>query len=79
MMTEISTKKARGELSSLLKRVEKGEEVIISRRGKQVARIVPLQTGPKHLPSLKKFRDGIRLRGEPLSQTVVRARTEERY
>ena len=35
-MTEISTKKARGELSSLLKRVEKGEEVIISRRGKRL-------------------------------------------
>jgi prevent-host-death family protein len=78
-MIEISTKKARGDLSSLLKRVEKGEEVIISRRGKQVARIIPVHTGTKHLPSLKKFRDGIRLRGEPLSQTVVRARTEERY
>jgi prevent-host-death family protein len=79
MMTEISTKRARGDLSSLLKRVEKGEEVIISRRGKQVARIVPIQTRAKHLPSLKKFRDEIRLRGGPLSQTVIRARTEERY
>lgn len=78
-MTELSTKKARSELSALLKRVERGEEVIISRRGKQVARIVPMKSAPKRLPSLDKFRKEISIHGEPMSQTVLRNRQEERY
>lgn len=79
IMTELSTKRARSELSALLKRVEKGEEVTISRRGKQIARIVPMQGASKRLPSLKKFRQEIRLHGEPMSRTVVKNRQEERY
>ncbi len=77
-MTHINVKKARGEFSSLLKRVEKGEEVIILRRGKQVARLVPLQAAKSRLSSLKEFRASIRVSGEPLSRIVVRAREEER-
>jgi prevent-host-death family protein len=78
-VTEISVKKARGEFSSLLKRVEKGEEVIILRRGKQVARLVPPSGAEGRLPSLKDFRASIRVRGEPLSRTVLAMREHERY
>ena len=78
-MMEISTKKARAELSSLLRRVEKGEEVIILRRGKEVARLVPARGPQTRLPSLRDFRASIRVKGEPLSLTVVRMRGEERY
>lgn len=78
-MTGISTKKARSELSSLLRRVEKGEEVIILRRGKEIARLVPVRGSGSRLPSLKDFRASIRVKGEPLSRTVVRIRDEERY
>jgi len=77
-MIEVSAKKARGEWSSLLKRVENGEEVVISRRGRKVARMVSLQESPKRLPSLKAFRSRIRISGEPLSRTVVLSREEER-
>jgi prevent-host-death family protein len=78
-MMEISTKKAGSEPSSLLRRVEKGEEVIILRRGKEVARLVPAPGAETRLPSLKDFRASIRVKGEPLSRTVVRMRGEERY
>jgi len=78
-MIEVNAKKARGELSFLLKRVEEGEEVVISRRGRKVARMVSLREGPKRLPSLKAFRAGVRISGERLSQMVVRSREEERY
>ena len=78
-VTEISVKKARGELSSLLKRVETGEEVVILRRGKQIARLVPFNAAKSTLPSMKKFRASIRVSGEPLSKIVVRGREEERY
>ena len=78
-MIEVNAKKARGEWSSLLKRVEAGEEVVISRRGRKVAKLVSLREDARNLPSLKAFRAGVRISGEPLSQTVVRSREKERY
>jgi prevent-host-death family protein len=78
-MIEINAKKARGEWSSLLKRVEAGDEVVISRRGVRVAKMVSLKESPRRLPSLKAFRAGVRIKGEPLSQTVIRSREKERY
>jgi len=76
---EINAKEARGKLSSLLKRVEKGDEIVVVRRGKQVARLVPFRRKEKHLPQLREFRASIRVKGEPLSVAVLHAREEERY
>lgn len=75
---EINVKEARGKLSSLIDKVEEGNEVIISRRGKKVARLVPMSE-KKKLPSLKEFRASIKVQGEPLSSVVGRNRDEERY
>ena len=41
-MTEIGTFEAKNRLSELLDRAERGEEVIITRRGKPVAKLVPV-------------------------------------
>ncbi len=76
---EIGAKEARGKFSLLLKTVEKGEEVTILRRGKQIARLIPSKNSKRALPSLKEFRASIRIKGGPLSVDVVRAREEERY
>jgi hypothetical protein len=35
--------------------------------------------GENRLPSLRDFRASLKLRGKPLSQTVIDARKEERY
>ena len=40
-MITVGVSEARNELSALLDRVERGEAVIITRRGKPVARLVP--------------------------------------
>ncbi|WP_026379996.1 type II toxin-antitoxin system Phd/YefM family antitoxin [Afifella pfennigii] len=40
-MDEIGAFQAKNTLGSLLDRVEKGEEIVITRRGKPVARLVP--------------------------------------
>jgi prevent-host-death family protein len=78
LMLEISVKEARTRLSALLDRVERGEEIVITRRGRKIARLVP--TGRQEgLPSLKDFRAGIQASGEPLSRTVIVQRDEERY
>jgi prevent-host-death family protein len=75
----IGVKEARSCFSSLLDQVEKGKEVVIRRRGKEVARMIPPPGQEKHLPSLKDFRAGISVNGESLSRTVIRDRREERY
>jgi prevent-host-death family protein len=76
---EINAKEARGKLSSLLKKVEKGDEIVVVRRGKQVARLVPFQRKEKHLPQLREFRASIKIKGKPLSTTVSDSREEARY
>ena len=76
---EVSAKEARARLSDLLKRAEKGEEVLLFRRGKKVARLIPAKKLQKTLPSLKEFRASIRVKGQPLSTAVVRDRQKERF
>jgi prevent-host-death family protein len=78
-MVEINVKEARSNLSSILDRVEKGEEIILTRRGKRVARISNLDNKPAPLKSLKQLRNKIRVKGKSLSQTVTDQRDEERY
>ena len=41
-MSKVSVKEARNRISELLDRVEGGEEVTIQRRGKAIAKLVPL-------------------------------------
>jgi prevent-host-death family protein len=41
-VTEIGTFEAKNKLSELLDRVERGEEVVITRRGKPTAKLVPI-------------------------------------
>jgi len=76
---EINAKQARAKLSSLLKRVEEGGEVVLLRRGKKVARLVPAEKKPVRLPTLKEFRASIRIGGEPLSVAIIKAREGERF
>jgi len=41
-MTEIGAFEAKNKLSELLDRVERGDEVVITRRGRPVAKLIPL-------------------------------------
>lgn len=77
-MMEVNVKEARGNFSSLLDRVERGEEIIIKRRGKKIARLISPENN-KLLPSLQNFRASIKLTGDPLSKAVTDLRNEERF
>ena len=77
-MRRISVKEARSNLSALLDQVAAGEEIILLRRGEEVARLVPPQS-QSLLPSLKDFRNSLTITGAPLSDEVVKTRQEERY
>ncbi len=77
---EVNAKEARSRISELLDRVQKGEEVIITRRGRKVARVVSFEpTKKKCLPELDEFRKSIPVKGTPVSRAVIKARDEERY
>lgn len=78
-MVAVSFKKARSELSTLLDRVEKGEPILILRRGRKVAQLIPLKDNWSPPPSLKEFRKSIRVAGKALSKTVAVMRSGERF
>lgn len=75
----VSVKEARSRFSSILNEAEEGKEIVIMRRGKAVARLVPCKVEKKKLPSLRDLRASIKAKGEPLSVTVMKNRNEERY
>ena len=45
-MTTVNIHRAKSELSKLLKRVEAGEEIMIARNGKEIAKLVPAVPAP---------------------------------
>lgn len=47
--TEVNIHEAKTHLSKLLRRVAAGEEVVIARAGKPVARLIPVETRPRRV------------------------------
>ena len=78
-MRRVNVKQAREGLSALLDAVSAGEEVVLLRRGKEVARLVPPRRRAKRLPSLEGLRRSISLKGKPLSAEVLQGRLDERF
>ena len=67
-MIEVSAFDAKTHLSSLLDKVTLGEEVLITRRGRPVARLVPAEQAERAsaesvIEELLKLRRGLKLRG----------------
>jgi prevent-host-death family protein len=79
-MTTVSLTEARRRWSELVEAAERGESVIITKRGRPVARLGPIPPqGGRPLPDLADFRATIRARGKPLSETVVELRGSNRF
>jgi prevent-host-death family protein len=77
-MLEINVKELRAKLHLFIQQVEAGEEIKITRRGKEVARLVPPPHLPKQFPDLTEFRASIQLRGSSPLATLLELREEER-
>ena len=45
-MAEVGAVEAKNNLSALIERAERGEEIVITRRGRPVAKLVPFQNAP---------------------------------
>jgi prevent-host-death family protein len=66
----VGIKQARQELPDLIDRAEAGEEIVITRQGKAVAKLIPAPKTVKPLPSLAEFRQGIGHAGTPAVQLL---------
>jgi len=74
-MKSASVREACQNLLELLDEVRKGREVVITDRGRPVARLVaPQRESSGSFASHRRFRAGIRLRGKPLSATIAEQR-----
>jgi len=76
-MTRISVLEARQHLSELAKRVEEGEDIIITHRGKDLVRLAPVAPP---LPDLAVFRASLQQLkpGEPSFSELAQEEREER-
>ena len=74
-MRTAGVRMARQALTSLLDDVQKGREVVITDRGRPVARLVPIQPG-RPFPDLRKVRLKARGMKPPLSQAVLEDRED---
>ena len=58
-MRQVTVAEAKAHLSSLLDTVESGQAVVITRRGKAIAELVPRQAVRDLLPQLQALRDSL--------------------
>jgi prevent-host-death family protein len=76
-MRSAGVREARQNLSALLDEVKKGREVVITERGRPVAKLVPLDPPRgRGVPNLAAFRRTMPVFDPPLSTTVAEERDD---
>jgi prevent-host-death family protein len=79
MMNSVNLKEARKHLGNLVDKAERGTSVTITRRGRKVARLVPMEKeSHQSLPDLALFRASIKVKGGSLTDALLSMRLEER-
>lgn len=79
-MVTAGIKEARQHFTEYLAEVERGEEVIITRRSQPIARITSLKANRYgRLASRRGLRESIAPKGKPLSQVVISSREKESF
>lgn len=80
VMVSVTLKDARRRLGELVRAVERGETVVLTRRGRAVACLAPIEPEQANrLPDLAAFRASVDVNGPPLSEVVIEARRAARY
>ena len=79
-MTEVSVAEAKAHLSALLDRVERGEEVVITRRGKAVAKVSGMERKlePINWEEIDRVRESMPFQEVP-SVDIIRRMRDEKY
>lgn len=69
-MKNVGIKEARQNLPGLIDQVAAGDEIIITRQGRAVARLVPVTVAHHKLPPLGELRNKMGATGSPSSQLL---------
>ena len=77
-MRSLSVKQVRANLSALIREAEAGDCVLITRYGKPIAQITPIEKERPRFPDLSAFRASIKPRGKSLTEALRQIRAEER-
>lgn len=76
-MRKAGIREARQNLSALIEDVKKGREIVITERGREVARLVaPARKFGRRLPDLAAFRRGMPVLDPPLSASIASSRDD---
>lgn len=80
-MKKVPVNKVREQLAKYLTEAERGEEVIITKHNKPIAKLVNYEESKqkKEFPDMEEFRKKIKIKGKPLSETVIEIRRNARY
>jgi prevent-host-death family protein len=80
-MKSVSLADAKARLSALVEEAHAGEEVCITRHGKPMARLVPVEKPKKPIDfeALKAFADSMPYQTEGAGDFIRRMRDEDRY
>jgi prevent-host-death family protein len=79
-MEQIGSFEAKNHFAALLVRAEQGEEIIITKRGRAVAKLVPAETGfdrakaQRAVEGLQKARKGVTLGGLKIKDLISEGR-----
>lgn len=74
-----SIRSARENFAQLVEAAQRGETVVITKRGVEVACVVPIRIEGSRLPDLTDFRAAIQVQDTPLSSTVIDERESARF
>lgn len=78
-MKKVQVNEVREKLAKYLSEAEQGEEIIITKHSKPIARLMPVESKKSEFPDLSEFREKMTVKGKPMSETVTKMRKEERY
>lgn len=77
-MRRINVTDLRRNISGLIGRVERGETILVVRHGHPVAEVTPVSAPVEAVPSWKRPRSPLAIKGAALAQAIVEERREER-
>ncbi len=77
-METINVAEAKAHLSELLSRVERGAEIVVTRRGHPIAKITPVKVAKRLVPSLADFRADVPQPDISASEVLEHLRGESR-
>jgi prevent-host-death family protein len=75
-MQTVSVAETKAHLSEVLSRVEAGEEVVITRRGRPVARLAPVRNALQPVRSLAEFRASLPVARRSAARIIRQMRDE---